>query len=52
VAYSISYRQPEEMMQERGAEVDHSTLNRWMPKYVPQLDKQFRACKRLIGSSW
>jgi len=29
VAYPISYRQLEEMMEERGVEVDHSTLNRW-----------------------
>ena len=29
VAYPISYRQLEEMMDERGVEVDHSTLNRW-----------------------
>ena len=52
VAYPISYRQLEEMMRERGVEVDHSTLNRWVLKYVPLLDKQFRACKRLVGSSW
>ena len=29
VAYPISYRQLEEMMQERGVQVDHSSLNRW-----------------------
>jgi transposase-like protein len=29
VAYPISYRQLEEMMQDRGVEVDHSMLNRW-----------------------
>jgi putative transposase len=52
VAYPISYRQLEEMMQERGVEVDHSTLNRWVLKYVPLLDKQFRACKCVVGSSW
>ena len=52
VAYPISYRQLEEMMQERGVEVDHSTLNRWVVKYVPLLDKQFRARKRPVGSSW
>ena len=40
------------MMQERGVEVDHPTINRWVLKYVPLLDKQFRACKRLVGSSW
>jgi putative transposase len=43
VAYPISYRQLEEMMQDRGVEVDHSTLNRWVLKYVPLLDKKFRA---------
>jgi len=34
VAYPISYRQLEEMMEERGVEVDHSTLNRWVVKYL------------------
>jgi putative transposase len=40
------------MMGERGVEVDHSTLNRWAVKYVPLLEKQFRAGKRGVGSSW
>jgi putative transposase len=40
------------MMQDRGVEVDHSTLNRWVLKYVPLLDKQFRARKRQVVSSW
>jgi len=52
VAYPISYRQLEEMMEERGVEVDHSTLNRWVVKYVPLLDQQFRARKHQVGSSW
>jgi putative transposase len=52
VAYPISYRQLEEMMNERGVEVDHSTLNRWVVKYVPLLEKQFRARKSPVGSSW
>ena len=52
VAYPISYRQLEEMMEERGVEVDHSTLNRWVVKYVPLLDQQFRTRKCLVGSSW
>jgi transposase-like protein len=30
------------MMEERGVRVDHSTLNRWVVKYVPLLDQQFR----------
>ena len=52
MAYPISYRQLEEMMGERGVEVDHSTLNRWVLKSVPLLEKQFRARKRPVGSSW
>src|SRR5271155_1047835 len=52
VAYPISYRQLEEMMDERGVEVDHSTLNRWVLKYIPLLDQRFRARKRPVGSSW
>jgi putative transposase len=52
VAYPISYRQIEEMMGERGVEVDHSTLNRWVLKYVPALEKAFLARKRPVGRSW
>jgi transposase-like protein len=52
VACPISYRQLEEMMDERGVEVDHSTPNRWVLKYVPSLEAQFRARKRPVGSSW
>ena len=52
VAYPISYRQLEEMMQERGVEVDHSSLNRWVIKYTPALDKAFRQRKRSVGTSW
>jgi putative transposase len=35
VAYPISYRQLEEMMEERGVEVDHSTLNRDLIGWTP-----------------
>jgi transposase-like protein len=52
VAYPISYRQLEEMMAEHGVEVDHATLNRWVLKYVPLLDQEFRARKRPLGPSW
>jgi transposase-like protein len=52
VAYPMSYRQLEEMMEERGVEVDHSTLNRWVIKYAPLLEQQFHAHKRPVCSSW
>ena len=52
VAYPISYRQLEEMMGERGVAVDHSTLNRWVIKYAPECEKQFRRRQRPVGRSW
>ncbi len=45
VAYPISDRQLEEMMNEHGVEVDHATLNRWVLTYVPRLEQEFRARK-------
>jgi transposase-like protein len=38
VAYPLSTRHVAELMEERGVEVDHSTINRWVIKYSPQLD--------------
>src|SRR5215468_8796384 len=52
VAYPISYRQLEEMMQERGVNVDHATLNRWVIKYAPEVEKQFRRRQCPVGRSW
>ena len=49
VAYPISYRQLEEMMGERGVAVDHSTLNRWVSKYAPEVEKVFRHASVLWG---
>jgi transposase-like protein len=51
-AYPLSYRQLEEMMQERGVVVDHSTINRWAIRFLPLLEKAFRYYKRAIGGSW
>ena len=34
-AYSLSYRNLEEMMLERGVSVDHSTVNRWAIRFLP-----------------
>ncbi|OYD60060.1 UNVERIFIED_ORG: transposase-like protein [Burkholderia sp. CF145] len=52
VAYSLSPRNLEEMMAERGVEVDHSTVHRWVIKLVPLFEKAFRRCKRPVGKSW
>jgi putative transposase len=50
VAYPLSYRPVEGMMQEWGVSVDHSTLNRWVANYAPEFETQFRPCP--VRRSW
>jgi putative transposase len=52
LAYPLSYRQVEELMQERGVSVDHATINRWVLKYSPQLEAAFHGRKRPVWLSW
>ena len=52
VAYPLSTRHVEELMEERGVEVDHSTINRWVIKYSPQLEEAFHRHKRPVWVSW
>jgi len=51
-AYPLSYRNLEEMLQERGVYVDHSSVSRWAIKFLPMLEKVFRKHKRDVGASW
>ena len=52
VACPLSLRHIEEMMQERGVFVDHSTVHRWAIKMFPVLTAVFRQRRRPVGSSW
>ncbi len=52
LAYSLSYRDIEELMHERGFSVDHSTINRWVLHYAPQLEAAFRRKKKRVGNRW
>jgi transposase-like protein len=52
VAYALSYRDPEELMQERGYAVDHSTVQRWVVHYAPRIEKAFRKNKKRTGNRW
>jgi putative transposase len=51
-AYPLSYRPLEQMMQERGVLVDHSSINRRAVRFLPLLEKIFRHHKRPVGKSW
>jgi len=50
--YPISYHQLSEMMCERGVEVDHSTLHRWVQKYAPEVDKRCRPHLEPTNDLW
>jgi transposase-like protein len=52
VAYPLSYRHLEEMMEERGASVDHSTINRWAIRFLPLIEKIACKHKLPLGGSW
>jgi putative transposase len=51
LAYKLSYREIEEIFAERNIHFDHSTLNRWVIKYSPQLEANFRTIKRNVADS-
>jgi putative transposase len=51
-AYALSYRNIEEIMAEQGISIDHSTLNRWVIKYAPLLEKAFHKRKKTPDCRW
>jgi transposase-like protein len=50
--YALSYRDLEEMMQERGLCVDHTTIFRWVQRYAPELEKHCRPHLKTTTDSW
>jgi putative transposase len=52
VRYAVSYRDFEEIMAERGVQIDHVTLNRWVVKYSPDIAKAAQTKKQATPISW
>jgi transposase-like protein len=52
LAYNLSLRNLEEMMAERGIEVDHATVGRWVVHYSPELLERFNRHKRPVSRKW
>lgn len=50
--YRLSYRDLVEMMAERGIAVSHSTVLRWVQRYVPEFEKRWGRYARRVNSSW
>src|SRR5438045_2118145 len=49
---SLSYRDLEEMMLERGLQVDHTTIFRWVQTYAPELEKRGPPHLKACNDSW
>jgi hypothetical protein len=50
--YSLSYRDLEEMMRERGLPVDHVTIFRWVQRYAPEINRRMRTHLKMSGTSY
>lgn len=52
LAYYLSLRNLEEMIQERGIFVDHSTLHRWILQLIPTFARAVRKKRKIYGGTW
>ena len=52
LTYPLSYRQVAEMVNERGLDVHHTTIHRWVQRYAPELEKRCRPHLRPTNDSW
>jgi transposase-like protein len=50
--YQLSYRDVEEMMRERGLDVDHSTVFRRVQRYASEINKRVRQHLKMSGTSY
>jgi transposase-like protein len=50
--FNLSYRDIEELLAERGVEVDHTSVYRWVQRFTPLLADAARPCRHAVGSRW
>ena len=50
--YSLSFRDVEELLSERGLEADHTTIWRWVQRYGPELEERLRRHLKPTNKSW
>jgi transposase-like protein len=50
--FGLSYRDVEELLTERGVEVDHVTIYRWVLRFTPLLAEAARPCQHRVGDRW
>jgi len=50
--FTLSYRDVEELLEIRGVKVDHSTIQRWVFKFSPEMENKMHRRKYRVGDSW
>jgi IS6 family transposase len=50
--YGLSYRDVEELLAERGVNVDHVTIYRWVQRFTPMVIEAARPCRHSVGDRW
>jgi transposase, IS6 family len=50
--YALSYRDLEELMRERGLQIDHPTISRWVQRSAPELERRSRPHLKATNDSW
>jgi transposase-like protein len=50
--FGLSYRDVEELLAERGIEVDHVSIYRWVHRFAPEFAEAARARQHLVGDGW
>src|SRR5438876_4383777 len=50
--FGLSYRDVEELLAERGVEVDHVTVFRWVQRFTPLFAEAARPCRHAAGDRW
>jgi transposase, IS6 family len=50
--FGLSYRDVEELLAERGIDVDHVTVYRWVVRFAPLLVEAARPCRHPVGDRW
>ena len=50
--FGLSYRDVEELLAERGVDVDHVTIYRWVQRFAPELIDAARPCRHAVARRW
>lgn len=52
LSYKLSSRDLVNILGERGIQLAHTTILRWVQRYVPEFEKRWSRYVRTVGGSW